>query len=71
MASSGELYQRTDGKWAFRITASNGQIVATDGGRGYESKSGARDTLEKVIGGRYVRQAAPASLSNAATDCRW
>lgn len=53
MANSGEVYQRTDGKWAFRITASNGQIVATDGGQGYESKSDALDTLEKVIGGRY------------------
>ena len=29
MTSSGELYQRADGKWAFRITASNGRIVAT------------------------------------------
>ena len=50
---SGELYQRADFKWAFRIKASNGQIVATDGGQGYESKSDARDTLEKVMGGEY------------------
>ena len=53
MAGSGELYQRADDKWAFRIKASNGQIVATDGGQGYESKSDARDTLEKVMGGEY------------------
>ncbi len=53
MTSSGELYQRADGKWAFRITASNGRIVATDGGQGYESKSDARDTLKKVLGGHY------------------
>ena len=27
--------------------------MATDGGQGYESKSDARDTLEKVMGGEY------------------
>ena len=53
MAGSGEFYQRADDKWAFRIKASNGQIVATDGGQGYESKSDARETLEKVVRGEY------------------
>ena len=53
MAGSGELYRRADGKWAFRIKASNGEIVATDGGQGYESKSDARATLEKVMGGEF------------------
>ena len=42
-----------DDKWAFRIKASNGQIVATDGRHGHESKSDARDTLEKLMGGVY------------------
>jgi len=50
---SGELYRRRDRKWAFRIKASNGQIVATDGQQGYESKSDARYTLEKVLRGEY------------------
>jgi hypothetical protein len=27
---------RSDGKFAWRIVADNGQIVATDGGQGYE-----------------------------------
>ncbi len=53
VASSGELYRRTDGKWAFRIKASNGEIVATDGGLGYELKSDARGTLEKVMRGEF------------------
>ena len=53
MAGSGELYKRRDGKWAFRVKASNGQIVATDGGQGYVSKSDARRTLEKLMGGGY------------------
>ena len=52
-AGSGELYRRDDNKWAFRIKASNGQIVATDGGQGYESKSDAFATLEKMMGGGY------------------
>jgi hypothetical protein len=28
-------------------------VVATDGGQGYESKTHARSTLEKVISGQY------------------
>ena len=32
MAGSGELYKGTDGKWAFRVKAANGRVVATDGG---------------------------------------
>lgn len=53
MAGSGEYYPRKDGKWAFRIKASNGEIVATDGGQGYNSKADAKTTLEKVIRGEY------------------
>ncbi len=53
MSGSGEFYRRADDKWAFRIKASNGEIVATDGGQGYESKSDARETLEKVMRGEY------------------
>jgi uncharacterized protein YegP (UPF0339 family) len=54
MAGSGEYYQRKDGKWAFRIKASNGEIVATDGGQGYNDKANAKETLEKVIRGDYA-----------------
>ncbi len=34
MAGSGEVYQRSDGKYAFRVNAGNHEIVATDGGQG-------------------------------------
>ena len=53
MAGKGELYQRTDKKWAFRVKASNGEAVATDGGQGYESKASAKSTLEKLMRGDY------------------
>ena len=53
MASGGELFKRKDGKWAFRVRASNGQVVATDGGQGYSSKTAARNTLQKLLGGDY------------------
>ena len=29
MAGKGEIYKRSDGKWAFRVKAGNGEIVAT------------------------------------------
>ena len=53
MAGSGELFKRKDGKWGFRVRASNGQVVATDGGQGYSAKTSARNTLEKLLAGEY------------------
>ena len=50
---AGEVYKRNDGKWAFRVKAANGQIVATDGSQGYETKAAARSTLTKLIAGEY------------------
>jgi uncharacterized protein YegP (UPF0339 family) len=32
MAGKGEIYKRKDGKFPFRVRASNGEVVATDGG---------------------------------------
>ena len=53
MAGKGEVYQRSGGTWAFRVKASNGEIVATDGGQGYVRKDSARETLEKLMRGDY------------------
>ena len=50
---AGELFKRADGKYGFRVTASNGQVVATDGGQGYSAKSDARSTLDKLLKGDY------------------
>ncbi|CAB4955191.1 unannotated protein [freshwater metagenome] len=53
MPGSGEVYKRADGKFAFRVKASNGEVVATDGGQGYSNKADARSTLEKLMRGDY------------------
>lgn len=53
MAGSGEIYKRKDGNWAFRVKASNGQVVATDGGQGYSSKASAVSTLTNLLAGEY------------------
>ena len=47
------LYQRTDCKWAWRLTADNGEIIATDGGRGYENEADARAIADRIIGGDF------------------
>ena len=47
----GEIVKRADGKFGFRVKASNGQVVATDGGQGYSDKSSARETLTKFLAG--------------------
>jgi len=51
MAGKGEIYQQKNGKWAFRVKASNGQIVAQS--QGYSKRASARSTLEKLISGVY------------------
>lgn len=53
MAGSGELYLRADGTWGFRVKASDGGIVADDGGRGYPSREQARATLERLMRGDF------------------
>jgi uncharacterized protein YegP (UPF0339 family) len=53
MAGSGETYSRSDGKYAFRVRAGNNEIVATDGGQGYNSRADAKATLEKLMRGDY------------------
>lgn len=52
MAAVRLLYNRDDGKWAWRLT-SNGRVVATDGGQGYENESDARDMADRVVGGAF------------------
>lgn len=53
MPGKGETYKRSDGTYAFRVKASNGEIVATDGGQGYVARSSAKETLEKLMRGDY------------------
>jgi uncharacterized protein YegP (UPF0339 family) len=46
------LYERADGKWAWNLTV-NGNIVATDGGQGYENEAEARGMADRIIGGEF------------------
>jgi hypothetical protein len=47
-----EFYQReTDGKWAWRYrSANNVDVLATDGGQGYENEEDARSAAGRVTG---------------------
>lgn len=44
-----EVYRREDGKWAWRAIAPNGNIIATDGGQGYENKQDCLDMVAVVL----------------------
>jgi uncharacterized protein YegP (UPF0339 family) len=48
-----EVYRRVDRKWAWRLVAANGEIVATDAGQGYERKVDAIDQARAILGGHY------------------
>lgn len=44
-----EVYPRVDGRFAWRLVAQNGNIIATDGGQGYENEVDAEDIANKII----------------------
>jgi uncharacterized protein YegP (UPF0339 family) len=48
------LYVRSDGKWAWRLKADNGEIIATDGGQGYENEDDARAMADSIIRGDFA-----------------
>lgn len=45
-----DFYTRKDGKWAWRAKTRNHEIIATDGGQGYENKQDAMDAATLVTG---------------------
>lgn len=47
------VYVRADGKWAWSLTT-NGNVVATDGGQGYENESDARDMADRIVSGEFA-----------------
>ena len=51
-----EVYKRRDEKWAWRLVVS-GEVVATDGGQGYESVSEAHRMAKRVVSGHYFAAA--------------
>lgn len=44
-----EVYRREDGRWAWRLVAPNGHIIATDGGQGYENREDAMAIIERYL----------------------
>lgn len=49
-----DVFQRADGKWAWRLKAANGYIVATDGGQGYNNYSDAESMGKRVLSGEFA-----------------
>ena len=45
-----ETYIRSDGKCAWRVRGTNGQVVATDGGQGYDKMDDCIDMAQSVTG---------------------
>lgn len=48
------IVERSDGKWGWQLIGDNGSdIIATDGGQGYNSETTARQMADKIISGHY------------------
>ncbi len=49
-----EVYLRTDDRWAWRLIGANGRdIIATDGGQGYENWDDCLAIAVALLAGRY------------------
>ncbi len=59
MTTKFEVFPRTDGRFAWRLEAGNGEIIATDGGQGYENEADCARVGARVVTGLY----APAGLA--------
>lgn len=44
-----EVFRRSDGKYAWRMVAGNGRIIATDGGQGYERRIDAISMVRELF----------------------
>ena len=53
---TGELFRRKDHRWAWRVVADNGKVVATDGGQGYERRLDAVSIFEQLFGDMPLRR---------------
>jgi uncharacterized protein YegP (UPF0339 family) len=42
-------YKRTDGKWAWRLTADNNEKIAVDGSQGYENYADCQAIADKIV----------------------
>jgi uncharacterized protein YegP (UPF0339 family) len=51
------VYQRKDGLWAWNLKADNGEIIATDGGQGFENVDDARAIVDKILAGGFANAA--------------
>ncbi len=47
--SSLHCFRRSDSKWAWRLTADNGQVVAVDGGQGYDNYLDCQTMADKIV----------------------
>ncbi|MDQ6946050.1 MAG: right-handed parallel beta-helix repeat-containing protein [Actinomycetota bacterium] len=71
MAGTGELFENSDGKWAFRVKAANGKPIAIEEGDGYPTKAAARGILKKLLSGAYdgpIHDAATAACGKEITQ---
>ncbi len=48
-----DVYRRADGKWAWRLRARNGRIIATDAGQGYSRRIDCARMAQGIAAGRY------------------
>lgn len=43
------VFQREDRRWAWRLVADNGQVIATDGAQGYEDRADAALIYDRIL----------------------
>jgi len=47
------VYERADGRWGWRLTSEENQVLASGTSHGFDTEKEARIAADEVIGGHY------------------
>jgi uncharacterized protein YegP (UPF0339 family) len=53
MAATRLVYERPDGRWAWRLTADDHQVIASGTSQGYDNEKDARSVADQIITGHF------------------
>jgi uncharacterized protein YegP (UPF0339 family) len=53
MAATRLVYERSDGRWTWRLTEEDSRVIASGGSQGYANEKDARVMADRVIAGQF------------------
>jgi len=53
MGATRLVYERSDGRWAWRLTSEDHRVLASGTSQGFDTEKEARIAADEVVGGHY------------------